>query len=125
MSGPSSVGAGCTFGSAADVVIDASRTPFSAGRPVLYTWQFVGAASQRAALDQLATEASDADSPRLVLPGATVVDLSAGTYTLRVTVENWLGANGEAAYFCRAGAAVHLVPSTCSGASSPPCLPRP
>ena len=95
VSGPSSVGAGCAQGTAADVLIDASRTPFSAGRPVTFAWQVMAAASQRAALDELAAAATDSSSPRLVVPGTTALALAAGTYTARLTVENWLGANGE------------------------------
>lgn len=89
IAGPASVGAACASASAAPVVFDASSSPLSAGRPIAtYAWS-----SSTAALQALATSAGS--TPRLVVPAAEAAKLAAGSYTLQLTVTNWLGATGK------------------------------
>ena len=60
-------------------------------RALSYAWSMASAASQ---LTELEAAAAAASGPRLVLPAELVGQLGAGTYSLRLTVTNWLGATG-------------------------------
>lgn len=91
VAGPTSIGAACPNTAASDVAFDASGTPASAGRPVTLAWS-----SPDAALQALATAAGS--TSRLVLPGSQAAALAAGTYTLRLTATNWLGATQTATF---------------------------
>lgn len=58
-------------------------------RTLTFAWGVVSAASK---LDELSAAAAAATGSRLVLPSALVGQMQAGTYVLRLTATNWLGA---------------------------------
>ena len=105
ISGPTSLGAGCAGGSAASVAFDASASSGTAGRALTFAWALTAAASQQAALEVLAEEATATSSARLVLPGEIAAALASGGdgYTLSLIVTNWLGASGERRLCLQAG----------------------
>lgn len=61
-------------------------------RALSYAWTVVSAASKQAELEAAAAAAT---GPRLVLPAQLVGQLAAGSYVLRLTVTNWLGASAS------------------------------
>lgn len=63
-------------------------------RPLTFAWEIRNAASQLTVLQNLAAEATDRNSPRLVLPAATVAVLAQGRYEVHLNATNWLGASG-------------------------------
>ncbi|PSC71100.1 putative DNA-3-methyladenine glycosylase 2 [Micractinium conductrix] len=110
LSGPTSLGSGCAGGTTSDVVFDASRSPFTAGRPVAFSWAVTAATGGRAALDALAAAATTNGVSRLVLPAATVAALPAGNYALSLTVTSWLGGTSTAELsFTKLAAALPVV----------------
>lgn len=67
-------------------VFDGSRSTDRAGKPLAFAWSSTD--------QQLQAAVAAASGDRLLLSAETVKALPVGTYTLQLTVTNWLGATG-------------------------------
>eukprot|EP00887_Chlorella_sp_A99_P007763 scaffold20.g7763.t1 len=92
--GPNAIAPSCS-NATRPLVLDGSKTPASAGRPLTsLTWAVSGPANVA-----LAAAVGAATGPKLVVPADVVASMAAGDYNFTLTAGNWLGVNATSLPF--------------------------